>query len=148
MFQSSRMSFPQVFASFMTDKTRNSIELRRAPPLKASSVAFSHSFFSTAMLRIRKVSGEELIVAWEEDLVPDVRALKRHLHRLQDLPPRFRQRLLLNGQCLEDKFTVHAAMELELVVLPLITKLSSHAVQEFKAAAFGHFNKARALSKA
>ena len=57
------------------------------------------------MLRIRRVSGEELILALEdtksaleEDLIPDVRALKQHLNQLQDLSRRFRQRLLLNSQ--------------------------------------------------
>ena len=101
------------------------------------------------MLRIRRVSGEELTIPLEEDLVPDVRALKQHLNQLQDLPPRFRQRLLLNGQCLEDTFTVHSAMELELVVLAFITNPSPHQVQEFTAAAgAGRFDKAPALNTA
>ena len=53
------------------------------------------------------MSGEELTITLEEDLIPDVRALKQHLNQLQDLPPRFRQRLLLHGQCLEDTATLH-----------------------------------------
>ena len=54
------------------------------------------------MLRIRRISGEELTIALEEALVPNVRALKQHLNQLYDLPPRFRQGLVLHGQCLED----------------------------------------------
>ena len=89
-----------------------------------------------------------MTIALEEGFVPDVKALKQHLSQLHDLPPRFRQRLLLNGKCLEDTFNVSSAMELELVVLPFITYPSPHEVQEFTAAArAGHFDKARALNK-
>ena len=88
------------------------------------------------------------MIKLEEDLVPDVRALKKHLNQLQDLPPRFRQRLLLNGQFLEDTFPVRAGMELELVVLSFITNRSPHEVQKFTAAAgAGHFHEARTLNK-
>ena len=94
------------------------------------------------MLRINKISGEELTTALEEDLVPDVRALKQHLNQLRHLPPRFRQRLLLHGQCLEDTATLQAAMELELVVMAFITNPSPDEEQEFAAAArAGDFDK-------
>ena len=63
------------------------------------------------MLRIRRLSGEELTIAPEQDLLPDVRALKHHLHQRQGLPPRFRQRVFLYGQCLEDPATLHSDME-------------------------------------
>ena len=98
------------------------------------------------MLRIRKVSGEEVTIATEEDLVPDVRALKRHLHRLCGLPPRFGQRLLLHGNCLADTATLQPGMELELVMLPFISNPSpDEVVQEITAAAdAGDFDKARA----
>ena len=99
------------------------------------------------MLRIRKVSGEELTIALEEDLVPDVRALKQHLNQQHGLPPRFRQRLLLHGKCLEDTATLHHGMELELVILAFIPNPSSDEVQEFTAAASnGDFDKVRVLS--
>ena len=101
------------------------------------------------MLRIRRVSGEELTTVLEEDLVPDVRALKRHLNQLHGLPPRFVQRLLLDGQCLEDAATLHSAMELELVVLAFIPNRSPDEVQEFTAAAgAGDFDKVRAFNEA
>ena len=100
------------------------------------------------MLRICRISGGELTVALEEDLVPDVRALKEHLQKLHGLPPRFRQRQLLNGQCLEDTATLHPAMELELVVLAFIPNPSPQEVQEFTAAASaGHFDEVRTLPR-
>ena len=145
----SKMFFPRILTSCRMESARNRIEPSRAPPLKASSVGISETYFPTAMLRIRRVSGEELTPALEENLLPDVRALKRRLNQLYGLPPRFRQRLLLHGKCLEDTATLDSAMELELVVLAFIANPSSDEVQEFTAAACaGHFDKARALSKA
>ena len=83
----------------------------------------------------------------EEDLVPDVRALKGRLNQLYGLPPRFRQRLLLHGKCLEDTATLHPGMELELVILALVPDPSPDEMQEFTAAArAGDFSKVRALS--
>ena len=104
-------------------------------------------YFSGAMLRISRISGEELTIALEEDLVPDVRALKQHLHRQQDLPPRFRQRLLLDGQCLEDTAALQPTMELELVVLSFIRDASPDELQQLTAAAVaGHSDKVCALT--
>ena len=98
------------------------------------------------MLRISMMSGEELAIMLEEDLVPDVRALKQHLNRLHVVPPCFRQRLLLHGQCLEDAATLHPAMELELVLSAFIPNRPPHEVQEFTAAAgAGDFPKVRGL---
>ena len=97
------------------------------------------------MLQIRRLSGEELTIALEEDLVPDVTALKRRLNQLHGLPPRFGQRLLLHGTCLEDTATLHPGMELELVMLPFISNPSPDEVQEFIAAAgAGDFDQVRA----
>ena len=99
------------------------------------------------MLRISRISGEELTTALEEELVPNVKALKQHLHQLYGLPPRFRQRLLLDGQCLEDTATLHSAMELQLVVLAFIPNPSPDDVREFRVAARrGDFDKVRALN--
>ena len=101
------------------------------------------------MLRIRKVSGEELTTALDEDLVPDARALKRRLNQLYCLPPRFQQRLILHGKCLKDNATLHPGMELELVMLAFIPNPSPDEVKEFTAAAHaGDFDKVRALSDA
>ena len=100
------------------------------------------------MLQIRRISGEELTIMLEEDLIPDVRALKQHLNQLHDLPPRFRQRLVLHGQCLEDTATLHSAMELELVVLGFVTNPSPDELQQFTAAAgAGDFDKVRASNE-
>ena len=101
------------------------------------------------MLRIKRISGEELSIALPEDLVPDVRAVKQHLNQLHGLPARFRQTLLLSGQCLEDTDTLHPGMELELVVLAFIPNRSPDKVQEFTAAAgAGHFDKVRTVNDA
>ena len=101
------------------------------------------------MLRIiRRVSGEKLKITVEEDLVPDVRALKHHVIQLHGLPSRFRQRLLLHGQCLEDTAALHPGMELDLVLLAFIPNPSPDEVQEFTAAAgAGHLDKVRAFNK-
>ena len=94
------------------------------------------------------MSGEELTITLEEDLIPDVRALKQHLNQLRGLPPRFRQRLLLHGQCLEDTATLHLAMDLELVVLAFIPNRSLDEVQEFlDAAGAGDSDKVRAFTR-
>ena len=114
---------------------------------KASSAGCSQICFSTAMLRIiiRRVSGEELTITLQEDFVPDVRTLKHHLNQGHGLPPRFRQRLLFHGQCLEDTAGLHSGMELELVLLAFIPNPSPDEVQEFTAAAgAGHVDKVRA----
>ena len=94
---------------------------------------FSDLLF-TVMLQIRRVSGEELTTALD-DLVPDVRALKRRLNQLYGLPPRFQQRLLLHGKCLEDTATLHPGMELEVVMLAFIPNPSPDEVKEFTTAA-------------
>ncbi|CAE7234845.1 XBAT32, partial [Symbiodinium natans] len=52
------------------------------------------------MLQIRMLSGEVMAVPVEE--VSSVRDVKQRLHRLHGLPPRFRQRLLLQGASLDD----------------------------------------------
>ena len=95
------------------------------------------------MLRISRISGNDLTTALEGDLILDVRAVKQHLNQLHGSPPRFRQRLLLHGQCLDDTATVHPGMELELVMLAFIPNPSPDAVQEFIAASgAGDFDKA------
>ena len=99
------------------------------------------------MLRIKRISGEELSIALQEDLLPDVRALKRRLNQLYGLPPSFRQRLLLHDMCFEDTATLHPGMELELFLLVFVPNPSPDEVQELKAAArAGDFDKACGLS--
>ena len=114
--------------------------LRRAPLLKTSFAVcryFADLLF-TVMLRIRKVSGKELTATLEEDLVPDVRALKPRLSQLYGLPPRFGQRLLLHGKCLDDGAGARH--------VDLHPYSSPDEVQPFTAAAHaGNFDKVRAL---
>ena len=99
------------------------------------------------MLRIRRVSGEELTIAKEVDLVSDVRALKQHLNQLHEMPPRFRQRLVLHDQCLEDTAALQPGMELDLIILAFIPNPSADEVQELTVGAgAGQLNKVRALN--
>ena len=53
------------------------------------------------MLRIRMLSGEEVTSIPLEE-VGSVKEVKQRLHQLHGLPPRFRQKLLLQGACLGD----------------------------------------------
>ena len=69
------------------------------------------------MLRVRLLSGEEVANVPLQDELSDVKALKQHLHQRHGLPPRFRQRLLLHGEILDDATKLDSTMELELVQL-------------------------------
>ena len=64
------------------------------------------------MLRITQLSGEELTSLPLTEL-SDVRALKQRLHRQHGLPPRFRQRLLQEGQTLDDGVKLDSVMDLQ-----------------------------------
>ena len=126
------------------------MELRTLSPLEGRSVCagVSQIYASMAMLRISRMSGEELAIAVDEDLIPDVRALKQHLHQLHGLPPHFRQRLLLHRQCLEDTAALRSSMDLELVLLAFIPNRSPDEMQEFTAAAgAGDLEKVRELTR-
>ena len=68
------------------------------------------------MLRIRVLSGEALTSIPVEE-VHDVRGLKQCLNQQHGLPPRFRQRVLLHGEMLEDTANLDSPMDLDLVVL-------------------------------
>ena len=88
------------------------------PASHAIVAAAVFSNCSGGMLRVTNpLSGEEVasIAAGE---VSDVRSLKRRLSQLPGLPPRFRQRLLLDGRGLEDAVMLDSAMDLQLVLLP------------------------------
>ena len=85
------------------------------------------------MLRVTKLSGEEVAsIAVGE--VRDVKSLKRRLSQLPGVPPRFRQRLLLNGRQLEDAAELDSPMDLQLVLLPF-ADMSQAEGCEFAAAA-------------
>ena len=66
--------------------------------------------------------------------VSDVRSLKQRLSQLRGLPPRFRQRLLLNGRGLEDAVELDSPIDLQLVLLPF-ADVSDSQVRELTAAA-------------
>ena len=70
------------------------------------------------MLRITQLSGEELTSLPLAEL-SDVKVLKQRLHQQHGLPPRFRQRLLHEGNPLDDGVKLDTAMDLQAVILPL-----------------------------
>ena len=72
--------------------------------------------FGTAMLRIRMLSGEEVVSVPLGEVV-NVLALKQRLNMLHGLPNRFRQRLLFRGSPLDDAATLSSPADLELVLL-------------------------------
>ena len=72
---------------------------------------------STAMLRIRMLSGEDVASIPVGEVI-DVRAMKQRLNALHGLPNRFRQRLICQGSPLDDSATLSSPADLELVLLP------------------------------
>ena len=68
------------------------------------------------MLRIRMLSGEE-VASVPVDQLSNARALKQQLNRMHALPTRFRQRLFLDGNPLDDSALLASPMELELLLL-------------------------------
>ena len=69
------------------------------------------------MLHIRMLSGEEVTSIPVEE-VSTVQELKRRLHQLHGLPPRFRQRLLCQGSMMDDADKLDSSLDLELVLCP------------------------------
>ena len=72
----------------------------------------------TRMLRIRMLSAAEVAMPVEE--VRTVKEVKQRLHQLHGLPPRFRQRLLLQDRILDDAEDCHSPLSLDLVLQPLV----------------------------
>ena len=70
-------------------------------------------------LRVIQLSGEQVAAVPGEEL-RNVKALKQRLHQRHGMPPRFRQRLLLNGTeaTLDDHAKLHASMVLQILRLP------------------------------
>ena len=64
------------------------------------------------------MSGEEVAIPLKE--ASSVRDVKRRLHQAHGMPPRFRQRLFLQGssQNLDDADKLDSPMDLALVVVP------------------------------
>ena len=85
------------------------------------------------MLRVFAISGEELAALPLEES-SDVLTLKRQLHKVYGFPPRFRQRILHLGSCLEDDVALDSPMDLQLVLLTYLSR-SQTQVEEFMAMA-------------
>ena len=68
------------------------------------------------MLRITLLSGEELTRLPLAEL-SDVKALKQRLHQQHGLPPRFRQRLLHEGNTLDNAVKLETEMDLQAVLI-------------------------------
>ena len=90
------------------------------------------------MLRVTLLSGEEVQVPVEE--LSDVKALKHRLYRQHGLPPPFKQRLLHEGNTLEDAVKLDSVMDLlaqgpgpEDLMYP-----HSHYLRQLKAASLHH----------
>jgi len=96
------------------------------------------------MLRITLLSGEELTSIAVED-VHDVKALKQQLNKMYGLPPRFRQRLLHDGQTLDDAFNLDLPMDLQVVLTTFAEPSDSQKEQLFFAARDGFVSEVQAL---
>ena len=59
----------------------------------------------------------------------NAKALKQHLHASGG-PPRFRQRLLHQGEVLDDDACLHADMSIQMVVLPFVARNDDWLQQE------------------
>ena len=94
------------------------------------------------MLHIHRMSGELTTLPAEE--VSSVRGVKRRLQELHDLPPRFRQRLLVQGstQNLDDDYELGSAGHLELVMLPLSSPSNKQMTELINAAGRGSVQEA------
>ena len=99
------------------------------------------------MICIRLLSGDELVKVPLQSAsgeVKDVKGLQQCLHQLHGMPPRFRQRMLLHGQILDDATKLDSPMELELVLLPYSEALDT---ERFMSAALrGSAVEVRAMS--
>ena len=82
------------------------------------------------------LSGEEVASIPVEE-ASDVKALKQKLNWLHGLPSRFRQRLFLSGNLLDDSCKLDSGMVLELVLLTYLTASGSTSDELIVAAARG-----------
>ena len=91
---------------------------------------------STAMLRVRMLSGEEVASVPVVEVI-DVRSLKQRLTGLHGMPNRFRQRLFSCGNPLDDSATLSSPLDLELVLLTHSDATQTQANELVTAAANG-----------
>ena len=67
------------------------------------------------MLHMRLLSGQ-VVASMPVEQVSSVKEVKRRLHQLHGLPPRFRQRLILHGTNLDDADMLDTPLDLEIVL--------------------------------
>ena len=94
------------------------------------------------MLRITLLSGEELTSLPLTEL-SDVKGLKQRLHQQHGLPPRFRQRLLHEGNALDDAVKLDSAMDLQVLIVAFSEVSEQQWRELYGAAASGNVAKAR-----
>ena len=99
-----------------------------------------------AMLRITLLSGEEVASLPLAEL-SDVKALKERLHQQHGLPPRFRQRLLHDGNPLDDAIKLESAMDLQVLIVAFCEDSEDQREELDMAAANGEVDKARCSTK-
>ena len=92
------------------------------------------------MLHVSSLSAETYSVPVED--CSDARALKAYLRCSCGFPPRFQQRLFLEGSELEDSKLLEASMELNLLLIPLS---STHKDELFAAIRLGSASQVEAL---
>ncbi|CAE7033649.1 KIDINS220 [Symbiodinium sp. CCMP2592] len=99
------------------------------------------------MLRMRMLSGEEVASVPAGEEVANVRALKLVLNKEHGFPPRFRQRLFLRGDLLEDDFELATStdMVLELLVLDFANVSSQQVEELIRAATFAELSEVESM---
>ena len=95
----------------------------------------SSQFYRCKMLQIRMIFGGEMSIPPEE--IQNVRGLKRHLSQLRGFPLRFRQRLLLNGETLEDNGKPNSPRDLDLVLVQFVDASEEQVTNLLRAARGG-----------
>eukprot|EP00439_Symbiodinium_sp_Y106_P056540 s2313_g7.t3 len=97
-----------------------------------------------AMLRVTRMSGEELTRVPLTEL-SDVKSLKQRLKEQHGLPPWFRQRLLHDGNPLDDSVKLDSAMDLQVVVVGFNQATENQRKDLFDAADKGNLTKVERL---
>eukprot|EP00439_Symbiodinium_sp_Y106_P072109 s2440_g13.t1 len=96
------------------------------------------------MLRITLLSGEEVTSLALAEL-SDVKALKQRLHQQHGLPPRFRQRLLHEGNTLDDAVKLETEIDLQLLIVDFSEPSGDQSRELNGAAWFAYVAKVEAL---
>ena len=92
------------------------------------------------------LSGEAVTSIPVEE-IQDVKGLKQRLTQLHGLPPRFRQRVLFNGENLKDEMTLDYPLDLELVLLTFADVSQSQMLDLEAAATQGSISQVGSLKQ-